>query len=123
MGTQSTTSLSRKLTLSALALTAGSIILITSVVYLTVLSFGENFLQNELEEKSEFIKKALTEPIWTYDQHQIEEVGNSLLIDSKYTYITALKIETNEHSILFEKGINNIASFSLAEKLPYTKTK
>lgn len=123
MGTQSTTSLSRKLTLSALALTAGSIILITSVVYLTVLSFGENFLQNELEEKSEFIKKALTEPIWTYDQYQIDEVGNSLLIDSKYTYITALKIETNEHSVMFEKGINNISSFELASKLPYTKTK
>lgn len=123
MGILSSTSLSKKLTLSALALTAGSILLITSVVYLTVLSFGENFLENELEEKSEFIKKALTEPIWTYDQHQIEEVGNSLLIDSKYTYITALKIETNEHSTLFEKGINNISSFSLAQKLPYTKTK
>ena len=119
----SSTSLSKKLTLSALALTAGSIFLITSVVYLTVLSFGENFLENELNEKSEFIKKALTEPIWTYDQHQIEEVGNSLLIDSKYTYITALKIEANDQSVLFEKGINNITSFALARELPYTKTK
>ncbi len=119
----SSNSLSRKLTLSALALTAGSILLITSVVYLTVLSFGENFLENELNEKSEFIKKAMVEPIWTYDQHQIEEVGNSLLVDSKFTYITALKIEAQEHKVLFEKGINNISSFALAQTLPYTKTK
>lgn len=119
----SSTSLSRKLTLSALALTAGSILLITSVVYVTVLSFGENFLENELEEKSEFIQKAMTEPVWTFDQHQIDEVGNSLLIDSKYTYITGLKIETSDHVILFEKGIDHISSFAAAAKLPYTKTK
>lgn len=123
MSVLSYTSLAKKMTVSAVAMMAGSIVLITSVVYLTVISFGEHFLENELVEKSEFIQKAFTEPVWTYDQYQIEEIGNSLLTDDQFTYITALKIETSDQTILFEKGHGEVKSYAEASHMPYTKTK
>ncbi len=98
-------SLAKKMTFSAVSMMAGSIVLITSVVYLTVISFGDNFLDNELNDKSEFIKKALTEPIWTYDQYQIDEIGNSLLADDQFTYITSLRIETSDKDVLCDSPL------------------
>lgn len=43
-------SLARKLTASAILLIAGSLTILTLVVYLTIISFGETFLENELTE-------------------------------------------------------------------------
>lgn len=116
-------SLAKKMTFSAVSMMAGSIVLITSVVYLTVILFGDHFLDNELNDKSEFIKKALTEPIWTYDQYQIDEIGNSLLADDQFTYITSLKIETSDKDVLFEKGQGDLKTFAEASNRPYTKVK
>lgn len=123
MSVLSYTSLAKKMTFSAVAMMASSIILITTVVYLTVISFGDHFLENELNEKAEFIKKAFTEPIWTYDQYQIDEIGNSLLTDDQFTYITSLKIEAGNDDILFEKGHGDLKTFAVAAQMPYTKTK
>lgn len=117
------TSLAKKMTLSAISMMAGSIIIITAVVYMTVLSFGEKFLENDLNQKSEFIQKAFTDPIWTYDQYQINQLANSLLVDNEFTYITALKIESTDEKILFEKTQDELKNFSYAAQMPYTKNK
>lgn len=116
-------SLARKLTMAAIALIAGSLILLSTVVYLTVITFGDRFLDNEIKEKSQFIQKAFSEPLWTYDQYQIDEIANSLLGEAKYTYISAIKIETVGQEVLFEKGQGELKTFLNASKNSHTKTK
>ena len=109
-------SLAKRLTVSTIALIAGTLIIVTAIVYLTIVSFGNKFLDNELQEKSNFIQKAFAVPIWTYDQYQINEIGNSLLSDAKYTYVSALKVETTTNEILFEK--NNLHILKKINKVP-----
>lgn len=116
-------SLATRLTVSTIALIAGTLIIVTGIVYLTIVSFGNKFLEHELQEKSEFIQKAFVVPIWTYDQYQINELGNSLLGDAKYTYVSALKVETTTNETLFEKTQNNGTNYFRTAALPYTKTK
>ena len=116
-------SLAKKLTFSTILLLASCIVAISSLAYLTILDFGNEFLESELEQKSEFIKKAFSEPIWTYDQHQIGEIGDSLVGNYKYTYISAIRVESPEHEVLFEKGHGESPTFLTAERLPYTKTR
>lgn len=116
-------SIAKRLTLSAIILIASTLIVVTGIVYLTIVSFGNNFLENELEEKSNFIQKAFAVPIWTYDQYQINEIGNSLLGDTKYTYVSALKVETTNDEVLFEKTQDSESDYSKTAVLPYTKTK
>ncbi|MBY0415408.1 MAG: hypothetical protein K2Q18_14645, partial [Bdellovibrionales bacterium] len=101
-------SLARKLTVSAIILLACCIIAITFMTYLKILQFGNDYLNAELDQRSELIKKAFSEPIWTYDQYQIEEIGNSLIGDFKYTFINAIKVETTSNEVLFEKGQDNL---------------
>ncbi|MBC7714061.1 MAG: HAMP domain-containing histidine kinase [Rhizobacter sp.] len=118
-------SLARKLTVASVAISASTMILITGIVYLIIVSFGNMFLYNELNEKSEFIKKSFIEPIWTYDQYQINEVGNSLLGNDKYTYISALKIQSADNELLYEKKRDNLKDkdFSAIANLPYSKSR
>ena len=116
-------SLAKRLTVSTIALIAGTLIIVTGIVYLTIVSFGNKFLDNELREKSYFIQKAFAVPIWTYDQYQINEIGNSLLSDAKYTYVSALKVETTSDEILFEKTQDKKSDYFRTAALPYTKTK
>lgn len=116
-------SLARKLTISTIVLLASCIVIISTLAYLTILHFGNEFLQSELDQKSEFIKKAFSEPIWTYDQHQIGEIGASLVGNYKYTYISALRVESSNHEVLFEKGHSDSPTFHEAYQLPYTKTR
>jgi two-component system NtrC family sensor kinase len=123
MTIKSQTSLAKKLTISTIALLGSSVVLITLIIYMTVVHFGNDFLISELNHKSRFIKKAFTEPIWTYDQNQIVEIGNSLLTDSKYTYISAIRIETTNNETLFEKGQDGTKTFNEAAGMPYTQTK
>lgn len=116
-------SLARRLTVSSIGLIAATLIIITSIVYLTIVSFGNKFLDNELQEKSDFIQKAFAVPIWTYDQYQINEIGDSLLGDAKYTYVSALKVETTTNEVLFEKTQVSGSDYLHMAALPYTKTK
>lgn len=116
-------SLAKRLTVSTIALIAGTLIIVTAIVYLTIVSFGNKFLDNELVEKSNFIQKAFAVPIWTYDQYQINEIGNSLLSDARYTYVSALKVETTTNEILFEKTQDKNGDYFQVAAHPYTKTK
>ena len=115
-------SLARRLTVSSMGLIAATLIIITTIVYLTIVSFGNKFLDNELKEKSDFIQKAFAVPIWTYDQYQINEIGDSLLGDAKYTYVSALKVETTTNEVLFEKTQVSGSDYFHMAALPYTKT-
>jgi two-component system NtrC family sensor kinase len=116
-------SLAKRLTVSSILLLVGTLIIVTGIVYLTIVSFGNKFLENELKEKSNFIQKAFSVPIWTYDQYQINEIGNSLLSDGRYTYVSALKVETTTNEILFEKTQDKKSDYFHTASLPYTKTK
>ncbi|MEA9358110.1 ATP-binding protein [Bacteriovorax sp. PP10] len=116
-------SLAKRLTVSTIALIAGTLIIVTGIVYLTIVSFGNKFLDNELQEKSNFIQKAFAVPIWTYDQYQINEIGNSLLGDAKYTYVSALKVETTTNETLFEKTQDKKSDYFRTASLPFTKTR
>lgn len=118
-------SLAKKLTIASIVISAGTMIFITGVVYLIVVSFGDTFLNNELNENAELIQKSFTEPMWTFDQQQINEIGKSLLANDKYTYISAIRVESSEGLVLFEKKQASLANKSFQEisKLPYTKWK
>ncbi len=118
-------SLAKKLTVASIVISASTMIFITGVVYLIVVSFGDTFLNNELNEKSEFIEKSFTEPMWTFDQYQINEIGKSLLANDKYTYISAIRIESSEGMVIFEKKQESLKdkNFAAIAKLPYTKWK
>lgn len=116
-------SLARKITISTIMLLASCIVVISTLAYLTILHFGNEFLESELDQKSEFIKKAFSEPVWTFDQHQIGEIGDSLVGNYKYTFISALRVESPNHEVLFEKGHIDSPTFYQAAKLPYTKTR
>ncbi|MBC7427460.1 MAG: hypothetical protein H7336_02540, partial [Bacteriovorax sp.] len=117
-------SLARKLTVASVAISAVTMIVITGIVYLIIVSFGNMFLTNELNEKSEFIKKSFIEPIWTYDQYQINEVGKSLLGNNKYTYISALKIQSADNEVHYENKRDNLKDkdFTAIANLPYSKS-
>ena len=116
-------SLARKLTVASIAISASTMILITWIVYLIIVTFGDTFLSNQLNEKSELIEKSFTEPIWTYDHYQINQIGHSLLVNDKYTYVSAIKIETTNNELMFEEKQANLKGKTFAEiaKLPYTK--
>lgn len=115
--------LAQKLTLSTVFLMACSLVFITATVYFSVMSFGRNFLEQELQERTRFIENSLSEPLWNYDRNQLEEVGNSLLYDAKYIYISGLRIQNPSGEVLFEKGMNHekIDFESISER-PYTET-
>jgi signal transduction histidine kinase len=119
----SQTSLAKKLTISTISLLGSSIVLIILIIYMTVVHFGNDFLEAELNHKSTFIKQAFMEPIWTYDQTQIDEIGNSLLTNSKFTYISAIRVQTPSFDTLFEKGQDENITFGQAAEMPYTKSK
>lgn len=116
-------SIAKRLTFSAIILIATTLLIVMGVFYITIVSFGNNFLENEFKEKSYFIQKAFIIPIWTYDQYQINEIGNSFFGDTKYTFVSALKVESTDNEILFEKTQDNISDYSKIAQLPNTKTR
>lgn len=119
------TSLAKKLTVVSIMISAGTMILTTGIVFFIIVSFGDIFLKNELDEKSEFIQKSFSEPIWTFDQNQIDEIGKSLIANDKYTFVSAIKIETITNELLFEKKQEGFKdqSFESISKLPYTQSR
>ena len=115
--------LAQKLTLSTVGLMACSLIFMTFLIYLSIVTFGENFLKQELLERTKIMERSVSEPLWNYDRIQLDEVGNSMLVDSRYVYLTALKIENDTNEVLFEKDINlKKTDFHSLSNKPYTQT-
>ncbi len=104
-------SLSKKLTVSAFLVTSMAMIFLTVVIYFSVISFGQKILSEALSEKTHFIKNAFLEPMWTYDQFLIKEIGDSVLVNSKYVQTTALKIVDAQNVVMYEKTISEQKSF------------
>jgi signal transduction histidine kinase len=116
--------LANKLTFTTVGLMAGGLLFMMCLVYWSVMSFGQHFLEMELEEKSSSIERSFSEPLWNYDKVQLVEVGKSFLVDSKYIYINGLKVSTPNGEILFEKYMNpEIRSFEKVIAEPHTKTR
>ncbi len=99
-------SLSKKLTVSAFLVTAMAMIFLTAAVYFSVISFGQKILSEALSEKTYFVKNAFLEPLWTYDQNLIKELGDSVLVSSQYVQTTALKIVDAQGLVLYEKNLS-----------------
>lgn len=122
MSSSNKLSLVKKLTISTFLMTSLAMIIVTSVVYLTVISFGKKVLADVLTEKTFFLQKAFTEPLWTYDQVLINEIGNSLFVNSKYVQTTAIRLTDAQNSILFEKTSNANKSFDEALNNSYAQS-
>lgn len=115
--------IAQKLTLSTVSLMACSLIFMTCLVYFSIVTFGDNFLKQELLERTKIVERSVTEPLWNYDHIQLEEVGHSMLVDSKYVYLSALKIENDKNEVLFEKDINHKkTNFHFHSDKPFTQT-
>ena len=99
-------SLSKKLTVSAFLVTAMAMIFLLYAVYYSVLSFGQKILSEALSEKTHFVRNAFLEPVWTYDQNLIKELGDSVLVNTYFVQTTALKIVDAQKNILYQKSIN-----------------
>ena len=116
--------LAKKLTVSTVVLMASSLIFITSLIYISVMSFGNSFLMEELNERTSILERSFSEPLWNYDKIQLVEVGNSMLVDGKYIYLRALKVQNSAGEILFERGTaRTFVSFEKAAQRPFTKSK
>ena len=116
--------LAKKLTVLTVILMASSLIFTAALIYFSVLNFGNSFLLDELSERTSIIERSFAEPLWNYDKVQLVEVGNSMLIDGKYIYLRALKVENSSGEVLFEKGMSRTnISFNEAIIKPFTKSR
>lgn len=122
MSSSNKLSLVKKLTISTFLMTSLAMIIVTSVVYLTVISFGKKVLADVLTEKTFFLQKAFTEPLWTYDQVLINEIGNSLFVNSKYVQTTAIRLTDAQNSVLFERTNSQYKSVDDALKDSYAQS-
>jgi two-component system NtrC family sensor kinase len=100
-------SLVKRLVISSIAVTAFTVILICALFYFSTSKFAERYLGNELASKVEFLKEAYREPLWSFDKAQIEHVSKSMLLKTPYSYVSYIKVETNDSDVLFEKDIDN----------------
>lgn len=116
--------LAKKLTLTTVGLISGALIFMMCLVYWSVMSFGQHFLEMELSEKSSSIERSFSEPLWNYDKVQLVEVGKSLLVNSRYIYLNGLKVITPTGDVLFEKYTNqDVKSFEQVSLEPHTMTR
>jgi C4-dicarboxylate-specific signal transduction histidine kinase len=81
------------------------------------------FLSNELQERQAIIERAYVEPLWNFDQVQIEEVSKSLLTNNDYTFLTAVRVMDPMGNVLFQTNNSKDQKFSFEEyaKRPFSK--
>lgn len=115
--------LARRLTFSAISLTIISLIIVTVVIYFSAVTFGDKFMEEELEKQASFLQKAYREPLWSFDQNQLEEITHSILMSSQYINVSAIKIESPDGSILHEAGQGNIKTVNEAKIQNFSKIK
>lgn len=116
--------LAQRLTLSTFFMMAGGLIFLTALVYFSVITFGQEFLIEELDERTSIIERTITEPLWNYDRTQLVEMGHSLLLEGKYIYVTGLKVQYPNGEVLFEKGPGRVAiDFNQVKDASYTKSR
>lgn len=115
--------LSKKLTFLTLAFTLISSFAILACVYFFTFRLNEKFLINELKERQVMIEHSFVEPLWNFDQLQIEEVSKSLIGLNGYGNITAVRVIDSSGNILFQAPVINSSHISFDEyaKRPFTK--
>lgn len=115
--------LAQKLTFLTLIITVVSSIITLSCVYFFILKLNNQFLEGEIKERETIIEHAYMEPLWSFDQRQIEQVSKSLISDNGFTYIEAVRVIDASGNILFEKAHNSDRIGNLEEyaRKPFTK--
>lgn len=105
-----------------ICLVATSSILI--LVYSSLHHLSESFLLDELNAQKSIIAKSYVEPMWSFDQKQIEEVSNYFFKYNGFASMRALKVVDPQGNVLFYKthGEEKNILFSDFNKLPFTKT-
>lgn len=115
--------LAQKLTILTLVVTVISSSALLACVYFFILQLNNQFLEGEIGEREAIIEHAYVEPLWSFDQHQIEEVSKSLINNNGFTYIEAVRVIDPGGNILFEKAEGSKRVLSLDEYVnkPFTK--
>lgn len=97
--------LAQKLTFLTLAITVLSSIITLGCLYFFILQLNSQFLASEMKERESIIEHAYVEPLWNFDQNQIEQVSKSLMSQNGFTYIDAVRVLDSSGNILFEKAL------------------
>lgn len=115
--------LAQKLTFLTLIITVVSSAITLGCVYIFILKLNNQFLEGEIREREIIIEHAFIEPLWSFDQRQIEQVSKSLISNNGFTYIEAVRVVDPSGNILFEKASDSDRIGNLEEyaRKPFTK--
>jgi two-component system NtrC family sensor kinase len=119
--------LAQRLTFLTLAITVISSTVLLGCVYYFILQLNNQFLEGEIRERQAIIEHAYVEPLWSFDQHQIEEVSKSLINNNGYTYIEAVRVVDPSGNVLFEtvenesETANKVINLEEYSKKQFTK--
>lgn len=92
-------------------------------VYFFLLQLNNQFLESETKEREAIIEHAFIEPLWSFDQHQIEEVSKSLITNNGFSYIEAVRVVDPTGNVLFElaDGKDHFVNIEDYANRPFTK--
>jgi signal transduction histidine kinase len=115
--------LAQKLTFLTLAITVLSSIITLGVLYFFILQLNDQFLASEMKDRESIIEHAFVEPLWNFDQNQIEQVSKSLISQNGFTYINAVRVLDSAGNILFDKApkFDRVANMEEYARRPFTR--
>jgi len=115
--------LAQKLTFLTLVITVMSSAVTLGFVYFFILKLNAQFLEGEIKERESIIEHVYVEPLWSFDQKQIEEVSKSLISNSGFTYIEAVRVIDPYGNVLYERsmGKDRVGNLEDYAKAPFTK--
>jgi len=115
--------LAQKLTSLTLMITAMSSAVTLGFVYFFTVKLNSQFLAGEIKARESIIEHAYVEPLWSFDQKQIEAVSKSLISDNGFSYIEAVRVIDSYGNVLYEKTFDSerIGRIEDYASKPFTK--
>ena len=95
--------LAKTLTILSLSLTLLSVVAILFTVYFSVVSFNQDMVNKELNSQGSIFSKALSGPLWSFDQTQIDDIANTFMSGEGLINSIAIKVVDNKGNVLINK--------------------
>ncbi len=111
-------SLAKKLTFLTLVITLVSSIAILVCSYYFIGKLNWHNLEDELKAAQSVVEHVYIEPLWSFDQKQINEISNSFLEDESSAQVIYIKVQDSKGEILYQKHKDQ--SFIQSNEIPIT---
>jgi two-component system NtrC family sensor kinase len=100
------------------------LITILGLIYFSIINLNKNILSEEINSLQDLFANAYIEPMWSFDNTQINEISKTFLKHNGFSSISALEVSDTDGKIIFYQSSDNNKNIKTIEgfaNMPFTQ--